>query len=381
MPNDGQFSYTLDKGTLQGLVDNGGAILADGGRVVLTAKGIDTVKKSIIKHSGIIEANTIKNNNGVIELLGDLDNSELHLTGALKAEGKGTDDGGFIETSAAKLTLDDKSYVSTQSEQGKTGTWLIDPKDFTVAPSGGDVTGKKVSEDLKSNNVQLKSKSNVIGGKGDVIINDEINWDKNKLTLTADNDIHINKTLNGTGTASLALEYGQATANGTVKVTKDGETKEQDNNYYLDKDTPLKDRTVKVNLPVGKNFSIKQGMNGEVEVYDVIHEMPKIVKGSDGDWESQFTTDKIAFGSDVDVSHTKNHEGFVGWILPNNSGKVHGLGHVVDGLWLRSKKDNQTIGLFPVNNNGVLSDIGVTNVDIQSQGELAHAGGLVGWGG
>lgn len=31
LPNDGQFSYTLDKGTLQGLVDNGGAILADGG--------------------------------------------------------------------------------------------------------------------------------------------------------------------------------------------------------------------------------------------------------------------------------------------------------------------------------------------------------------
>ncbi|STZ55938.1 Heme:hemopexin utilization protein A [Moraxella lacunata] len=44
LPDNAGFAYTLDKGTLQGLIDNGGAILADAGRVVLTAKGVDTVK-------------------------------------------------------------------------------------------------------------------------------------------------------------------------------------------------------------------------------------------------------------------------------------------------------------------------------------------------
>lgn len=58
LPND-HFSYTLKRGTLQGLVDNGGAILADGGHIVLTTKGISAVKKSVVKHSGTIEANTV----------------------------------------------------------------------------------------------------------------------------------------------------------------------------------------------------------------------------------------------------------------------------------------------------------------------------------
>ena len=370
LPDNANFAYTLDKGTLQGLVDNGGAILADGGRVVLTAKGVDSVKKSLIKHTGVIEANTVQNKNGVIELLGDLDNSALNVSGSLKAEGKESGDGGFIETSAASLFFADSAHISTQAQNGQTGTWLIDPKDFTVAKSGGDMTATQVENALKSNNIALHTIRNTQGkndGKGDIKINDAISWNANTLTLNAENDIHINANLNGSGTAKLALEYGQGTDNG-------GES-----DYHIK-------RGVKVNLPMGNTLTTQKGKNGEKIEFTVIHQMPDIIKNADGDWESKFTTQNIAFGADIDVSHTKNHEGFAGWRLSddNQDITVAGLGHKADGLYLRSKKDSQYTGLFNVLyhvNRKNYRDVGVTNADVASEGRHAYAGALVGIGG
>ena len=391
LPDNANFAYTLDKGTLQGLVDNGGAILADGGRVVLTAKGVDSVKKSLIKHTGVIEANTVQNNKGVIELLGDLDNSALNVSGSLKAEAKGADKGGFVETSASQVKIHDSAVVSTKSEQGQTGTWLIDPKDLIIANSGGDMTATQVENALKSNNIALHTIRNTQGkndGKGDIKINDAISWNANTLTLNAENDIHINANLNGSGTAKLALEYGQGSKDGKYKAVVDGKETTLDNDYYLDKNTPLKDRTVKVNLPEGKNFSVKKGSNGETVVFDVIHQMPEIIKNADGDWESKFTERNIAFGADMDVGYTKGYDGFAGWQLPKDSkpnrkwGRVAGLGHTVKGLSLHSKKDSQDTGLFQNqgDNAGYLRDIGVIDVNVRSDGRFSDTGGLAGHG-
>lgn len=337
LPQDG-FAYTLDKGTLQGLVDNGGAILADAGRVVLTAKGVDTVKKSLIKHSGNIEANTVQNKNGVIELLGDLDNSALNVSGSLKAEGKGDDKGGFIETSSAQLNFDDNAVISTKSETGQTGTWLIDPKDFTVAPSGGDITGAKVSEGLQSNNVTLKSRDGAKEGKGDVIINDEISWDKNTLTLNAENDIHINKTLNGTGTAKLALEYGQDIDNGSTS------------DYYVK-------NGARVNLPEGNNLTIKKGSMGQTEQFQVIHTLPTKANNY------TFSHQNIAIGKHIDLSNTKSLSNFKGFNVKFDSSKIHGLGNGFSGLSIDN--NDGYIGLIRKMSGGEIRDLSVVNTNVR----------------
>ena len=395
LPDNANFAYTLDKGTLQGLVDNGGAILADGGRVVLTAKGVDSVKKSLIKHTGVIEANTVQNNNGVIELLGDLDNSALNVSGSLKAEAKESGDGGFIETSAAQVKIEDSAEVSTLAENGKTGTWLIDPNDIIIASSAGtkpdgtpytkdeiSMSGNKISNVSNKSNVHILSTHGKSQGKGDVIIDDEIFWvnsgmnPTHTLKLTAHNDIHINKTIDAKGAVKLALEYGQGTADG-------GES-----DYHIK-------RGVKVNLPMGNTLTTQKGSNGEKVEFNVIHKMPEIIKNADGDWESKFTTRNIAFGKDIDVGFTKNYEGFAGWQLPKDSklpkynnrngdewGRVAGLGHTVKGLSLHSKKDSQHTGLFQNHgvNAGYLRDIGVIDVNVRSDGKNSSTGGLVGWG-
>jgi filamentous hemagglutinin family protein len=64
--------YTLDKGSLAALVDNGGLIQAPGGHVILTAKGLDELSRAVVNHSGIIEAQTVSTRNGIVELLGDM---------------------------------------------------------------------------------------------------------------------------------------------------------------------------------------------------------------------------------------------------------------------------------------------------------------------
>ena len=401
LPDNANFAYTLDKGTLQGLVDNGGAILADGGRVVLTAKGVDSVKKSLIKHTGVIEANTVQNNKGVIELLGDLDNSALNVSGSLKAEAKGADKGGFVETSASQVKIHDSAVVSTKSEQGQTGTWLIDPTDFTIYAGTGDKIDTGMGADTLSGNLGNTDITiqtvNTGSEQGDINVNAPISWSRNKLTLSAHNDIHINANLNGSGTAKLALEYGQGSKDGKYKAVVDGKEITLDNDYYLDKNTPLKDRTVKVNLPEGKNFSVKKGSNGETIVFDVIHQMPEIIKNANGDWESKFTTHNIAFGADMDVGYTKGYDGFAGWQLSNGNnssyfewGPVAGLGHTVKGLSLHNKKDSQPTGLFQNqggnagylqgDNTGYLRDIGVIDVNVRSDGKYSYTGGLVGIG-
>ena len=364
LPDNANFAYTLDKGTLQGLVDNGGAILADGGRVVLTAKGVDSVKKSLIKHTGVIEANTVQNKNGVIELLGDLDNSALNVSGSLKAEGKGADKGGFVETSASQVKIHDSAVVSTKSEQRQTGTWLIDPKDLIIANSGGDMTATQVENALKSNNIALHTIRNTQGkndGKGDIKINDAISWNANTLTLNAENDIHINANLNGSGTAKLALEYGQGTADGG------------DSDYHIK-------RGVKVNLPMGNTLTTQKGSNGEKVEFNVIHKMPEIVKNTDGDWQSKFTTRNIAFGADIDLSFTKNLKNFNGW----EASYVHmlGLGHKIKNLTLDVNKpdlEGAKIGLFS-HFNGTIKDLYAENIDIKALVNHGYVGGIVGWG-
>jgi len=351
LPGD-NFAYTLERGTLQGLVDNGGAILTDGGHVVLTALGTDAVKKSIIRHSGNIEANTVRQRNGKVELLGDLDNSELQFSGSIKAEAPQQGDGGFVETSAARLKIADSAQVSTEAKNGKTGEWLIDPQDFNIRKTDGDMTGAKASESLKQNNLTLKSADGKKAGKGNVNIIDEIDWNKNTLTLNAENDINIFNKMSGSGEAKLKLEYGQASADGgesEVKFRANG----------------------KIDLPAGRNLTVQKGNAGTKKEFDVIHEMPQ---------GERFSRHHMALGKDMDVSYTANLTNFSGWMFPTaNNNALWGLGHEVKGLTIKTNKRSNA-GLVGTMHYGVVRDLKVTNFDISANNaNNANAGGVVGY--
>ncbi len=68
---------TNSQGETVDQIVNKGTIKADGGRIQLTAKLLETTLKSIVNNSGIIEANSAVNKKGMIELVADggIDNS------------------------------------------------------------------------------------------------------------------------------------------------------------------------------------------------------------------------------------------------------------------------------------------------------------------
>ena len=185
----------VDRPVLDALVENKQMVRADGGLVIFSARSANAVLSSVIKNSGTIQAQTIENKNGRILLVGDMEKGSITVGGKLDASAPTQGDGGFIETSAAQVKIEDSALVTTLAKNGKTGTWLVDPHDYTVAASGGDQTGAQLSTSLGTTNVTLQSASGAQTGSGNININDIVSWNANTtLTLTATNNVKDRKS-------------------------------------------------------------------------------------------------------------------------------------------------------------------------------------------
>lgn len=368
----GLLNLSTTQGALDALAANGGLIKADGGRIFLTADALDHLSKAVVNNTGIIEAHTVVNKNGKIVLLGDMDVGTTEVAGTLDASAPDGGDGGFIETSASKVIIDSTASIDSSGDQ--TGTWLIDPVDFTVAASGGDMTGTTLSANLVNNNVTIQSTSGSTGVNGDVNVNDAVSWTTaNSLTLNAQGNININASISTTA-GSLALEYGQSTGDGAGF------------NYYLADG-------VKVDLPDGQNFSTRQGSAGSTDVYTVISSLG--LEGSDDDDTLQGIKGNLdgfyVMGADIDANATANWNvingvpwGFdaigSGFQDPqtlewqNFTGNFDGLGHTIDGLYInRDVRSNQ--GLFGVVHGVTIQNVSLTDVNITGNDNM---GSLVG---
>ncbi|MCX7293714.1 filamentous hemagglutinin N-terminal domain-containing protein, partial [Janthinobacterium sp.] len=347
---DGLLNVAVDRGAVGALVNNGGLIQADGGSVVLTAQAAGDLLKTVVNNTGVIEAHSIDTRGGTIKLLGDMQSGTVNAAGTLDASAPEGGNGGFIDTSAAHVKIDDGLKVTTASAKGLSGTWLIDPTDFNIAVSGGDMTGTFLSNSLKSGNVQIQSVSGGSGTQGNINVNDNINWTANKLTLTAQNNININKAMRGAGTASLALEYGQSgVAAGNLST------------YNV---------KAEVDLPSGNNFSTKLGSNGSVVVYQVINSLGAFnsTSGSDVQGMQGNLSGKYVLGSNIDARGTSGWDGGKGFVPIGSdgapfTGTLDGLGHEIVGLTI--SRPDVPVGMFgSIGTAGAVRNLGLSNVNI-----------------
>lgn len=208
----------VDKGILDALVENKGAVYADGGEIYLTTSSAEELLKGVVNNEGILEAKTLDDVGGKIILFAH--GGTANISGSIDASAPNGGDGGFVETSGKNVKISDTLTVTTKSTNGKIGTWLIDPVDFTVAASGGDMTGAAVSTALATNNFTIQSSNGSSGTNGDININDSITWSSNVLTLNAYRNININADMTATGTGEIAFYYGQGVADGgTARYT------------------------------------------------------------------------------------------------------------------------------------------------------------------
>ncbi|MCG2594973.1 filamentous hemagglutinin N-terminal domain-containing protein [Ramlibacter sp. XY19] len=210
---------SVDRGAVNAQISNGGVLQADGGRVLLTAQAAGELLSTAVNNTGIIQARTISNRQGSIKLLGDMGSGVLSVAGQLDASAPQGGDGGFIETSAARVQVSQGAVVSTASASGRTGTWLIDPQDFTVGSGATDnISGPTLSALLVTNSVTISTQTGptvvvpgtppltqlntAVNGAGDITINDAVSWtatpSTTTLTLNAARDVNVNRAITAT---------------------------------------------------------------------------------------------------------------------------------------------------------------------------------------
>ena len=201
---DGLLNVAVDRGAADALVRNGGMLQADGGRVLMTAQGAGDLLRTVVNNTGVIQARTIGERNGVILLLGDMQSGTVNVAGVLDASAPDGGDGGFIDTSARTVNVAAGTRITTEAPSGAAGTWLIDPADFTIG-AGGNISGATLSAQLVTTNVVISTMTGpgaALPGNGDIHVNDAIAWTASStpttLTLNANRDVNINAAISAT---------------------------------------------------------------------------------------------------------------------------------------------------------------------------------------
>ena len=247
---------------------------------------------------------------------------------------------------------------------------LIDLTDFTIAPSGGDETGAALNSALTGGNVTIQSSAGASGTSGNINVDDTVAWSANTLTLNADNNININSPLNGSGSASLALQYGQGASNGAINGV-----------------TATYNVNAPVNLPAGQHFSTQLGSLGSVVNYTGITSLGAPTDAStapatmslQGMAATSSLSGDYALGRNIDATATStwNEAGFtpIGNATTPFTGSFDGLGHSISNLTInRSEKLN--VGLFGRTGTGsVIQNVGLVGGNVTG---AASVGGLVG---
>jgi filamentous hemagglutinin family protein len=216
---DGLLSVTIDQGALNALVSNGGIIKADGGQVLLTAQAAGQLLNTMVSNTGVIQAQTVENHNGVIKLLGDMQSGTVNASGTLDASAPNGGDGGFIETSAARVNIANDVNITTAASFGKTGTFLIDPADITIGDvsAGANISNTTLQDILVRTDVVISTFTQtalpangevlpvtaLTTGNGDINLNGALVWDPGSgnpttLTLKAVGDVNINAAIDAT---------------------------------------------------------------------------------------------------------------------------------------------------------------------------------------
>lgn len=384
-------SYDIDQGTLQALIDQGGVIIADDGRVHLTAQAQQNLGRAVVNHSGYIQANRLTTNSkGEIVLLADLAHGTTQLTGQLSAQGKNGQSGGFVETSAATVNITNSAKVNTQAELGaKIGQWLIDPVDFVVGKEG-NITGAALSAALQHTDVTIQTRdtqstvstdptqNTAPAGHGDILIQDAVTWQSGQaLTLDAYNNIYINNVIDASQVdgGKLVLKYGQQSNDGSNGALYDAD-------FGIDVPT-YADYFIQapVHLQQGFNFSTQRGSDDAN-----LKEFQVITNAADMQAIKDDLVGNYALGSNINASSIANFVP-IGTMIEGSGpnvgnrpfkGLFDGLGHVIENLTIHKQGfqgQDSYAGLFGKIEDADIRNVGLINAQIQGG---AFVGGLIG---
>ena len=365
---DAMVGVAIDEGALNALVDNGGALRADGGQIVLSAKTASSLLDAVVNNTGEIRAQTIANRNGRILLLGDMQHGAVDVAGTLDAGAPHGGSGGFIETSASRVSVRPGATVTTLAAGGANGQWLIDPTDFVVAATGGDMTGATLSSSLAGGSVQIQSSAGAGGNGGAVVVNDTVNWSANTtLTLDAQSNIYINAPIVASGAAGkVFLKYGQGASN-SGNASK----------YAFGLGT-AGGFAGHIDLQPGQNFSTQLGNDGPVQVWTVINALGTAASNSAADLQGMngAPAGRYVLGADIDAGATAT-QGFtpIGNAQTPFTGQLDGLGHTISNLVVNAPATDE-VGLFG-RLSGTVANLTLSNAQITGRTNVGALAGFM----
>ncbi|MGC0151917.1 YDG domain-containing protein [Chromobacterium vaccinii] len=353
-------SVQVNESTLNNLAENRQLIQADGGQVIMTAGAHDSILSSAVNNSGIIEARTLENHNGTITLLAGMTAGTTSVAGTLDASAPNGGDGGHIDTSAAHVDIAPGANITTKAPNGSTGSWTIDPQNYTIAASGGDITGSQVSSLLASNNIIISSTQGATAGSGDLNVNDAISWSNaNSLTLNAVRNVSFNSggTVTNTGGGTLSAR-ADANASGTGTVVMNGGSINVSGtggavNFYYNPAV----------FGTASSFSnVTVGSGDKFTAYMLINSASKLQSMSVN------TAGNYALGTNIDASSISNFTPVA------FTGNFDGLNYAISNLTVNASANNA--GLFSTASSAAT----IQNVTLGNASITGHAtvGALVG---
>jgi len=358
----------LDQARIDASGENGGGQVLIGGDYQGKNAAVHNAKATYIDQNTTIKADAKTTGDGGKIIVWSDNDTRIH--GSLSAQGGSqSGNGGFIETSGKNVEIADTARVNAVAPHGTTGTWLIDPLDFTIsagsdAQTSSGIGATTLSNLLGSANITIVTDSST-AGNGDIFVNSAVSWSANLLTLSAHRNIDINANLNGSGAAQLALKYGQSTAINSLG-----------SNYKLN-------NGAQINLSAGSNFSTQSGYDGAIKNYTVINSLgaQASTSGTDLQGMNGGRTVNYVLGSNIDASATStwnSTEGFmpIGGASGAFSGTFDGLGHTISNLTI-NRPSTDYVGLFGyVDTGATIRNVGLVNASVTGQNTV---GGLVGW--
>ncbi|HEX8963031.1 MAG TPA: GLUG motif-containing protein [Rhodocyclaceae bacterium] len=392
--------------TGDGTATNLGSILADAGRVGIAGL--------LVRNSGTLDASSVVAEGGRIFLragqditLGDASTMRadgarggsvslltqdgagqiagtLTARGLISAQGDGPPgSGGFVETSAAKVDLNGVT-VKTNG-----GSWLIDPVDFNIAPSGGDISGSALAAGLNANDVTILSSSGSTAGAGDINVNDAVAWNSSHgLTLSALHSVEVNAPISNAGGGGLTLRadnLGACVAGnnscGSVAFAGPGHVTLNGGALDIYYNPPGSNNAADANgvgpqyLPVDYSGNATLANGSSLTAWMLVNDANQL-QAMNTDLRGSY-----ALGRDIDASGTAGWNGGAGFVPVGSistvafSGRLDGGGHTVSGLTI-DRPTEDGVGLFGATTSGAR----LSNLDLEggSVSGNQYVGQLVG---
>jgi filamentous hemagglutinin family protein len=287
-------------------------------------------------------------------------NKLTRFAGSISARGSAGTKGGFAEVSSHDV-LDFEGQVDLTSQDGQTGTLLLDPFNVTIStgkshaescsngvctPSGNNsiLNVTTLENLLASNNVDVNTGS---GGRetGDITIDAALTWSSsNTLTLDAFHSVLIDDPVSIAGTGGLNIITNDGGTGGVFLVGSGGDV-------------------------TFANLSSSLMINGAA--YTLVNSVSSLASAVAADPNGDF-----ALASSYDASGDGTYAQAP--VSTPFSGQFQGLGNTIANLSIDDTNLDDDVGLFAVlGTRGQIANVVLSNVDVQGT-ELSAIGGLVG---